>query len=202
MFLLGVIKGTAPRYTIQKVHHTPHQRHKDKLEQVNDVLMAEEAVTTAPPSELPVAQPMYAKPKGGVSHVVSQQSSMADIYFIGESRLVVVVVVVYLCVSCFQLTRVRTSAKGTLVLVRSVLRRSRERCLQTMSTFVSPAPIIMVVVVVGGGGDGFHNSHHSLAVLVSGWNCVKALCCLQSSASHAKIQSRKYLGTGVRIKQL
>ena len=95
MFPLGVIKGTAPRYTIQKVHHTPHQRHKDKLEQVNDVLMAEEAVTTAPPSELPVAQPMYAKPKGGVSHVVSQQSSMADIYFIGESRLVVVVVVVY-----------------------------------------------------------------------------------------------------------
>ena len=34
-----------------------------------------------------------------------------------------------------------------------------------MSTFVSPAPILMVVVVVV-GGDGFHNARHSLSCCV------------------------------------
>jgi len=75
------VKGTAPRYTIQKIHHTPHQRHKDKLEQVNSILMAEEP-TTAPPGNAPVALPFYAKPKK-TAHVGSE-ASMADIYFIGE----------------------------------------------------------------------------------------------------------------------
>ncbi|KAK2164423.1 hypothetical protein NP493_1405g00034 [Ridgeia piscesae] len=73
------VKGTAPRYTIQKIHHTPHQRHKDKLEQVNSILMAEEP-TTAPPGNAPVALPFYAKPKK-TAHVGSE-ASMADIYFI------------------------------------------------------------------------------------------------------------------------
>ena len=73
-----------------------------------------------------------------------------------------------------------------------------------MSTFVSPAPLLVVVVVVGGsGGDVFHNSHHRLLLCwCRDWGTSAVSKQFTAAASRAKIQLRKYLGTGIRNKQL